>query len=122
VAIVLLAAGCSANPTSHQTKGTEGTGPKSSTTTTACTLHRTTKYIERMSEPGLAPSATEIWNANLTNCTSTLSDFPQTVGIGPGECTQIALASANPGYDVLGHPAVPLKDVITQAGPGCSGP
>jgi hypothetical protein len=75
-----------------------------------------------MTEPGIAPSATEVWNADMTNCTSTLSDFPQTVGIGAGECTQISLASANLGYDVLARPAVPLKDVITQAGPGCTGP
>jgi hypothetical protein len=48
-----------------------------------------------------------------------LSNFPQEVGIGSGECTQIALAADNPGYDVLARPALILKDVITQAGPGC---
>lgn len=69
-------------------------------------------YIERMTEPGLLPSATEV-------CMGTLSDFPHEVGIGSGECTQIALASNNPGYDVLARPASALKDVITQAGPGC---
>ena len=72
-----------------------------------------------MTEPGLLSAATEVWNANLTNCTSTLPNFPQEVGIGQGECTQIALANDNPGYDVLARPASPLKDVITQAGPGC---
>lgn len=119
LALALLAASCAANPASQVSKTSQGVGGVSSTPTTACTLHWTNKYIERMTEPGLLPSATEVWNANLANCTSTLSSFPQEVGFGSGECTQIALASDNPGYDVLARPASALKDVITQAGPGC---
>ena len=41
------------------------------------------------------------------------------VGQASGECTTIALASSNPGYDVNQVPAPPLRDVIESAGPGC---
>jgi hypothetical protein len=119
LALGLFAAGCSANPSSRASQAPTASEPSLSTATTACTLQRTTHYIERMAEPGLLPAATEVWNANLANCTSTLQNFPQEVGIGQGECTQIALASENPDYNVLARPASPLRDVITQAGPGC---
>jgi hypothetical protein len=131
MAAALVAGGCSSGPPSRQAGKTPPTmvtnpplqlgvpAPPSSTTTTARALRLTTKYLERMTEGGLAASATQVWNANLGNCTSTLANFPQTVGIGPGECTKIALANDNPGYNVLAFPAPPLKDVIAQAGPGC---
>jgi hypothetical protein len=36
-----------------------------------------------------------------------------------GDCTQIALASDNPGYDVNAAPAPPLKHVANEVGPAC---
>jgi hypothetical protein len=43
-----------------------------------------------------------------------------TAGQASSECTTIALASDNPGYNVNAVPAAPLKDVIESVGPGCS--
>ena len=126
VAVALSAGACSHGPEAERTGApatalnSRPSGPgRSGVPTTECTAQLTTHYIERMTEPGLVATATEVWNANLTNCTQALADFPQTVGVGAGECTQIALATDNPGYDVLATPAPPLEDVITQAGPGC---
>lgn len=63
--------------------------------------------------------ADEIGNVDFTDCSDSLADFRQTAGQADGECTTIALASSNPGYDPDAVPAPPLKHVIEAAGPGC---
>lgn len=76
-------------------------------------------YIERDDLPGAQILAQEIGNCDLATGQDSLANFQQTAGQGAGECTTIALASDNPGYDVNAVPAPPLKDVIESAGPGC---
>jgi hypothetical protein len=82
----------------------------------SCTLTTTFDYIERTTEPGLQPQADEIGNVD---CTGSLSDFAAEAGQAEGECTTIAVASDNPGYNVNEIPAPPLKGIIESAGPGC---
>ncbi len=84
-----------------------------------CKLKITFHYIERSTEPGLQPQAMEIGNVDFGACRSSLDTFRQEAGQGGGECTTIALASDNPGYDVNASPAPPLHNVIMSAGPGC---
>jgi hypothetical protein len=76
-------------------------------------------YIERDDFPGAQILAEEIGNCDLATGQDSLASFQQTAGQGTGECTTIALASDNPGYNVNAIPAPPLKDVIESAGPGC---
>jgi hypothetical protein len=85
----------------------------------SCKLTTTFDYIERTVWPPLAPSADEIGNTDYVNCASSLAEFAATAGQAQGECTTIALASDNPGYNADASPAPPLKDVIESAGPGC---
>jgi hypothetical protein len=85
----------------------------------ACKLTTTFDYIERDDDPGASVMADEIGNTDYSDCKSSLADFAATAGQASGECTTIALASSNPGYDVNEVPAPPLKDVIASAGPGC---
>ncbi len=85
----------------------------------ACKLKVTFDYLVRTTEPGLAASAQEIGNVDFSDCTPTLQDFAQTAGQAQGECTTIARASRNPGYDVNATPAPPLRRMIMRAGPGC---
>jgi hypothetical protein len=76
-------------------------------------------YIERDVDPEARTLADEIGNCDLATGQDSLATFQQIAGQAPGECTTIALASDNPGYDVNAIPAPPLKDVIESAGPGC---
>jgi hypothetical protein len=85
----------------------------------SCKLKTTFDYLERTTEPGLQPQASEIGNADYAACADSLATFRQEAGQADGECTMIAKASDNPGYDVNADPAPPLKDVIMSAGPGC---
>lgn len=122
VSVALLAA-CSGSSSSGSATSASpaktAAASSPSATSTSCGLKTTFDYIERDSEPGLQPSAQEIGNVDLANCTPTLKDFAATAGQAPGDCTQIALASDNPGYNVNATPAAPLRNVITEAGPGC---
>jgi hypothetical protein len=85
----------------------------------SCTRTTTFDYIERTTEPGLQPQAGEIGNTDYSDCEDSLADFAETAGQADGECTTVALASSNPGYDPDAVPAPPLKGVIESAGPGC---
>ena len=85
----------------------------------SCKLTTSFDYIERDDDPGASVMADEIGNVDYSNCTDSLTDFAAEAGQADGECTTIALASKNPGYDVNEVPAPPLKDVIESAGPGC---
>jgi hypothetical protein len=76
-------------------------------------------YIERTVWRPLQPSADEIGNTDYATCTSSLASFAAEAGQADGECTTIALASDNPGYNANATPAAPLHHVIESAGPGC---
>jgi hypothetical protein len=79
----------------------------------ACTRKTTFDYIERDDDPGASVTAGEIGNTDYVNCTSSLADFAATAGQAAGECTTIALASGNPGYDVSEVPAPRLKHLTS---------
>lgn len=117
---LLTLAACSSSASS-----TSAAAPKASVPVTkasaspSCKLTTTFDYIERDDDPGASVMASEIGNTDYASCTSTLASFASEAGQAPGECTTIALASSNPGYDVNAVPAPPLKDVIMSAGPGC---
>jgi len=85
----------------------------------SCALKDTPTYIVRDDDPGASVLASDVGNADYGNCTTMLSNFAATVGQAAGECTTVALASDNPGYNVNAVPAPPLKGVIMSAGPGC---
>ena len=84
-----------------------------------CKLKTRFDYLVRTTQPGVPASALEIGNVDLANCTPALADFAATAGQAAGECTTIARARANPGYDVSAVPARPLRRVLMRAGPGC---
>lgn len=117
-ASVMLAA-CSSGASSPPAAATASAPAAKAAASSPCKLKTTFDYIERDSDPGASIMAAEIGNVDLVNCTDSLSDFAAQAGQAPGECTTIALASKNPGYDVNAVPAAPLKDVIGSAGPGC---
>ena len=88
----------------------------------SCTLTVSFDYIVRDDDPGASVLASDIGNVDYDyhgKCVPALSSFAATAGQAPGECTTIALASDNPGYNVGAVPAPPLRDVIESAGPGC---
>jgi len=93
--------------------------PKAAAAAAPCKLKTTFNYIERVVWPPQPATAQEIGNIDLGNCTPTLQDFTETAGTAQGECTSIALASANPGYNVNASPAPRLHRVLMRAGPGC---
>lgn len=115
---VAAVAGCGGSPTATASPAavhSAATAPSPS-----CTLKAGgPDYIVRDDLPGASVMATEVGNVDFADCTNGLTDFAATAGQAPGECTTIALASSNPGYNVNAVPAPPLKDVLQSAGPGC---
>jgi hypothetical protein len=61
---------------------------------------------------GLYPVGCPTWQNTLQQMTSTA---PRTTGY----CTQFALASQNPGYDINRQPAPQPRGVFSQIGPAC---
>lgn len=128
VAAVAVAGCSSAAPTAAGATSSASSASASAVKTTAaapaapsgsCSLPDNQDLIVRDDDPGAQILAQEVGEANLGNCTTTLSSFAQTAGQAAGECSTIAWAKDNPGYDVNAVPAPPLKDVIQSAGPGC---
>jgi hypothetical protein len=118
--IVLTACGtASSSPPAAAPAAATPRAPASTAPAAACTLKTTFNFIVRTVEPGMPASAQEIGNVDFGNCTPTLQDFTQTAGQDQGECTTIARARANRGYDVNATPAPPLRRVLMRAGPGC---
>jgi hypothetical protein len=125
IATLFATAACSSgSPAASAPPATLAATPPATTTAAAsasvkgCTSP-TFDYIERDVDPDAQTLAQEIGNCDLATGQDSLASFQQTAGQAPGECTTIALASDNPGYDVNAVPAPPLKDVIESAGPGC---
>jgi hypothetical protein len=79
----------------------------------------TANYLVYSSEPGTTPAVGETGSCDLATGQPVLAGFAATAGQAPGECTTIALASSNPGYNVNAASPAPLKGVIESAGPGC---
>jgi hypothetical protein len=124
-AAILLAACSSSSPAAAPVATASTTHAKAAaahikaTPSPSCKLTTTFDYIVRDDDPGAGVLADEIGNVDYVNCVSSLADFAATAGQAQGECTTIALASDNPGYNVNATPAPPLKHVIESAGPGC---
>lgn len=123
-AVALAGCGSDTTPTAAATSATSAAASPTAASTAAspspsCTLPNGQDLIVRDDDPQASVLAQEIGEVDLGNCTSSLDDFQQTAGQAPGECTTIAWAKDNPGYDVNAVPAPPLKDVIESAGPGC---
>jgi hypothetical protein len=117
--LAAVLAGCSSATSSAVTSAAAHAAKVGAGGASSCKLKTTFHYIERDDDPGASVMADEIGNVDFANCQDSLSDFAATAGQAAGECTTIALASDNPGYDVDQVPASPLKDVIQSAGPGC---
>lgn len=124
VAVSALALGGCSSTSTPAAASAPSTAAVTATTAAAsptgsCALPDSQDLIERDDDPGASILASEVGEVDLANCTSTLDDFQQTAGQAAGECTTIAWAKDNPGYDVNAVPAPPLKHVIESAGPGC---
>ena len=118
--VILSACGAgAANSTTAASPAATRAATSSPSSSASCALKTTFDYIERDDDPGASVLAAEIGNVDLENCTPSLSDFTAEAGQAAGECTTIAKASDNPGYNLNAVPAPPLKDVIESAGPGC---
>jgi hypothetical protein len=119
VIIAIIVATSHGSPSSSPGAAAATTPAAAAVSPATCKLQTTFDYIERTTEPGLQPQADEIGNVDLAHCASSLDDFRQTAGQADGECTTIALASDNPGYDPNATPAPALHKIIESAGPGC---
>ena len=84
-----------------------------------CALPNDVEYLERDTVPRLPPSAIRIGAVFLPLCKTTVDALPLTAPLGVGYCTQVALASDNPGYDENATPAAPLRKVAAQVGGSC---
>jgi hypothetical protein len=123
-AATITTAACSSSTHAASTASLTSPAALPATTAAAATPAKgctgpTFDYIVRDAVPGASTIAQEIGNCNVATGQDSLADFQQTAGQASGECTTIARASDNPGYDVNADPAPPLKDVIESAGPGC---
>ncbi|MDQ2729681.1 MAG: hypothetical protein M3Y91_17870 [Actinomycetota bacterium] len=118
-AAMIVAAGCGGSSSKAVATGPTSTAEASTTSGPPCTLAITFDYVERTTQPGLSPSSLEIGNVDGAHCRPSIDSFAATASQAQGACTQIALASSNPGYDPNADPAPPLRKVIEQAGPGC---
>ncbi|PND59646.1 hypothetical protein CRM90_01365 [Mycobacterium sp. ENV421] len=75
---------------------------------------------------GPAASAVRLGNVNLVGCKSVLDGWVEDHSVSDAEtaagfrdCSEIAWADDNPGYDVHAVPAPRLKKVLLQAGNDC---
>jgi hypothetical protein len=107
-------------PATPTTAATHAAAPASSAVPQdTCTLADDQHLIVRYIAPGVQDNAQELGETDASHCTPTLQWLEQTAANGPGDCTQVAWASDNPGYNADALPAPPLKKVIEAIGPGC---
>lgn len=118
-AVVLFAAPAAACSSASTPASPAAQAAAKASPSASCKLKDTPTYIVRDDDPGASVMASEIGNADYASCTTALDSFAATAGQASGECTTIALASSNPGYNLNAVPAPRLKDVIESAGPGC---
>ena len=95
------------------------TPPAPAATPTGCPLPNDVEYIERDTVPRLPTSAIRLGSVYVTLCKTTVDALPLISPLGEGYCTQLALASDNPGYDENATPAAPLRKVVAQVGGSC---
>ena len=105
----------SAKPVASATLTASSPAPRAAT----CTLPSSPDLLVRTIAPRVGPSAEILGSANLGLCIPTVQWLQQTTPTGPGYCTQVALSSDNPGYDLNRTPAPPLRKLIAKFGAGC---
>ena|ERR1700674_1529574 len=119
----LLLAACG----SQATVTPAASGAPTATVTTSATANAATgtscdasgpDLLVRYITPSLSPAAQTLGSVAHTasGCEPTVTFLQQTSPTGAGYCTQVALASDNPGYNVDANPAPPLKKLIAQFG------
>jgi hypothetical protein len=59
------------------------------------------------------------WDAKTKSCNTAVEAVMLTASGHAGNCTQVAFASTNPGYQLTASPAPPLKKVLAAKGPAC---
>jgi hypothetical protein len=59
------------------------------------------------------------WDATTRSCDTAVQSVLAKASSTTGDCTQVALTSANPGYKLTTSPAPPLKKVLATKGPAC---
>jgi len=69
--------------------------------------------------PGLQDSAQLLGGWSPETCKSSVDQIMAGSPTGDGYCTEIAMASDNPGYNADATPAKPLKHVIEAIGGSC---
>ena len=89
------------------------------TASAGCTLSPEPTLLVWYRSPGVSDSAQELGSADLANCQPTLTLLQNTSPKGAGYCTEVALSSDNPGYDVNADPAPRPKKVIAAIGGSC---
>lgn len=110
--IVLTA--CSSSSVAPQPIESSTTEAVAATPTPTCT-DPGQDVIVRIVAPGVEPTAQRLGYY----CGTTEQQVATTSPTGVGFCTQVALASDNPGYDADATPAPPLKGVTTSVGGSC---
>jgi hypothetical protein len=105
-------------PTTPAARTTKAAAPATSASS-SCALPDDRDLFVRYIVPGLQPEAQQLGEADLANCTTTLSMLEQTSPNEAGYCTQVGYVDQNPGYNADATPAAPLKKTIEEIGLGC---
>lgn len=72
-----------------------------------------------MKTPGVPAMAQVLGSYNLTTCEPTFKWLQETSPTEPGNCTEAAWASDNPGYNADAEPAKQPRKVQMAVGPAC---
>ena len=91
----------------------------SSTTALTCSNTNGPDYILWTQFGSAQPSAIQVGAYNLSNCTPTPQEIQSTSPKGTDDCTILAPASANPGYDINASPAPKPKGAVVTVGGAC---
>lgn len=125
-AAVIAAAGCSAGPSSSAVPAATHSAKPKTDSSAACSKKKPAygDLLVRDAIPGTPALTSDIggqwsWDSTTGKCLDAVAYTIATAGQADGECTTIALAKSNPGYDTSASPAPKLKKVIAKAGPGC---
>ena len=59
------------------------------------------------------------WNTRSHRCDTPVEAVISTASGNAGNCTQVAYATSNPGYQLTAAPAPPLKKIVAAKGPAC---
>jgi hypothetical protein len=59
------------------------------------------------------------WDTRTSTCTTAADAIISTASTNAGNCTEVAYASSNPGYQLTVSPAPPLRKVVASKGPAC---